>query len=445
MKKNCKHHYPSSGIGLRAGLTATLIFGVGGICSSAFAQDSQQVFGGGTFDEGPGGNLTEETIEIRKERQSGQKKDSVLPEKFEPLHKLWDPFADKLMEKGFDLSLRYVAQYQHASDLITGIENTVPGAQKDLAGGDFDLVAKWHLYEPGEAWAGYFRMSVEYRHAYTDLPAVALGPIAGSNWLTVKGWTEYDHIAITETFWHQGTIKSPFEYRIGRLKNTSIWNGGKYVDANSGMVGANLSDTPAFDTPSAGWSANIVYHPVDGTTHIMVGVFQANGNNEDIEPLHFDQLTYGLQLGWKPKGGSGQGRYHIFLWHIDETEDTADANGFALNLEQGFGNWTPFIRYSFGDQDENDSNARAIRQSANLGIGYDQVFGRSKDWIAIVATWAGPTDSSLRDQYGMELDYAFRLFPHVTLTPNVQWIIDPSENLDKDNIWLAGVRAKFEF
>lgn len=74
----------------------------------------------------------------------------------------------------------------------------------------------------------------------------------------MQGWNDYDSLTVTETFWHQGTSKVPFEYRIGRLKNTSVWNGGKYVDANSRIVGAQYSSTPAWDTPGAGWSMSVV-------------------------------------------------------------------------------------------------------------------------------------------------------------------------------------------
>lgn len=146
-----------------------------------------------------------------------------------------------------------------------------------------------------------------------------------------------------------------------------------------------------------------------------------------------------MQLELKPKLDDGQGLYHIFAWHLDETDKTAEANGFALNLEQGFGNCPPFFRYSYGDQDRNDSKSNAIRQSANVGIGYDRVFGRSKDWIAVVASWAEPTDESLRDQSGLELDSSFRLTPHA------QWIHHHPKNPVDDNIRVAGLRAKFEF
>lgn len=414
---------------------------------SAHPEDQADMIqaGAGILDQGPEGNTFEEVQEVRREVASGEKTDSLLSSKFEPLHKLWDPFVRVLGKKGLDIIINYTVMVQNSGDLIPGIENTLPGAQDTLSGGDADLAIKWHALKAEEPWAGYFRLSSEYRHGYNELPPVAMGKQTGSLWLTMRGWTEYSHVALTEAYWHQGTLESPFEYRVGRVKNTTIWNGGKYVGGNTGIVGGQFTGTPALATFFSAWSMTGVYHPVGGNTHIVAGVFQANASNETFEPILFDELTYALQMGCKPEFLGNKGRYHIFVWHDDETESKTDANGFAINAEHQFGNWTPFLRYSFGDQDREDPKSHSIRQSANVGIGYDGIFGQTKDWVALVGTWAEPTDKTLRDQYGLEFDYSFRLTPHSTLTPHIQLIRDPSLDPSKDSIVLVGLRAKIDF
>jgi porin len=267
----------------------------------------------------------------------------------------------------------------------------------------------------------------------------------GSLWLTLRGWTDYDHFALTEFFWHQGTIDSPFEYRIGRVKNTTIWNGGKFIGGSTKFNGGQITGTPAMANMGAGWSATVVYHPSGNTSHVMAGVYQGNGDNETFEPLRSDELVYAFQAGLRPEFNGHKGRYHIFAWHVDETESTSEANGFALNAEHTFDNWTPFFRYSFGDQDRSDPKSPPIRQSANLGIGYEGVFGQNRDWVAIVATWAEPTDNSLRNQYGFEADYSVRLTPHIIFTPHFQLIRNPSNNPSTDHLTVIGLRARVEF
>lgn len=429
-------------------LTLSLALSCMFLCQPAFSQelspDTTRV-GAGALDQGPDGNLFEQSDQSRRGFESGEKNVSILSAKFEPLHKLWIPFMDKLNRHGLDIIINYTAMIQNSNGLIPGIEEDLAGAQNTLSGGDVDLAVKWTVLKRGKPWAGYFRASVEHRHGYSELPPIGMGPQTGSLWLTMRGWTDYAHIALTEAYWHQGSLESPFEYRIGRVKNTTIWNGGKYVGGNTGIVGGQFTGTPACVTFFSGWSINAVYHPVGGTWHITAGVFQANGDNEDFQPLYLDQLIYGLQAGWKPEFWGYKGRYHIFMWHVDSTESKTKANGFAINAEHTINKWTPFIRYSFGDQDRNDPKSVGIRQSANFGIGYDSPFGQSKDWVAIVVTWAEPTDASLRDQYGLEIDYSFRLTPNSTFTPHYQLIRNPSKNPGRDYVSIIGLRAKIDF
>lgn len=414
------------------------------VFSQEIKPDSVRV-GAGAFDEGPDGNPFKEVDETRREVESGKKTQSIFSAKSEPLHKLWNPLVDKLNNSGLDITINYTAMVQNSNDLIPGIGEEVPGAQNTLSGGDFDFALKWSVLKRGEPWSGYFRLSVEHRHPYSKQPPILMGPQTGSVWLSMRGWTEYDNIGLTEAYWHQGTLKSPFEYRIGRIKNTTIWNGGKYISGNTGIVGGQFTGTPACVTFFSGWSVNAVYHPVDGNWHITAGVFQANGKNETFEPLYLDQLIYGVQAGFKPELWGYKGRYHIFAWHADATENKTKANGFALNAEHTFNAWTPFIRYSFGDQDRTDPQSHGIRQSANIGVGYDGPFGHSKDWVAIVFTWAEPTDATHRDQYGMEIDYSFRLTPNSTFTPHYQLIWNPSQNPTKNSVSIIGLRAKIDF
>ena len=99
-----------------------------------------------------------------------------------------------------------------------------------------DLAVKWNAYRPGQASAGYVRLSAEHRHGYSELFPTAMGTQVGSLWPTMRGWNEYTGVALTEAYWHQGTLNNPFEYRIGRVKNTTAWNGGKYIGGNTGIV-----------------------------------------------------------------------------------------------------------------------------------------------------------------------------------------------------------------
>ena len=400
------------------------------------------------FDGGPdvSNEAIRETISIRENREQKRQTDSILPEDIEPLHKFWDPRAKELRGYGLDLSLRYVFTYQHSSSLIPDYEQKYPGAQNDLSSGDIDIFAKWNVHKPGDPWAGYVKLSLEGRQAFTNVPVSYVGPVSGSIWPTVQGFNS-QKFSFVELYWHQGTSKSPVEYRIGRIKNRGIWNGGRFIDPNSGIVGGQLASTRPY-LPQAGWSANVAVQFDEGDTYVMGGVFQANGSNEIWNPIRWDQLVYAMQLVCNPRFGANPGRYQVFVWHQDETSRDSKVNGIALHVEQGLGEhgrWVPFLRYMLGDQNREDPKSRDVRQSVNIGLGYEHPFGRSKDWIALAATWAEPTNRNLRNQKSLELDYAFCLAPSVYLTPHGQVIFDPSENPGEDVLTIFGVRTRIVF
>jgi carbohydrate-selective porin OprB len=59
--------------------------------------------------------------------------------------------------------------------------------------------------------------------------------------------------------------------------------------------------------------------------------------------------------------------------------------------------------------------------------------------------WAKPSKDALRDQYTLELFYRFSVTPNFAITPDIQLVVDPALNPYKDQLWVAGVRARLAF
>ena len=99
----------------------------------------------------------------------------------------------------------------------------------------------------------------------------------------------------------------------------------------------------------------------------------------------------------------------------------------------------PFLRLGYSK----DGGALWER-SVGAGLGY-YMAGR-RDLLGLGVNWGRPSESSfgpgLDDQYTTELFYRLQFSPNFALTPDVQWIIDPANNPDKDQIWVLGLRAR---
>ena len=88
-----------------------------------------------------------------------------------------------------------------------------------------------------------------------------------------------------------------------------------------------------------------------------------------------------------------------------------------------------------------------VDRSVSAGTGY---FARQgADLIGFGLNWGRPSSQTigpgLDDQYTAELFYRLQLFPHMTVTPDLQLLVNPALNPQEDRIWIAGLRARLSF
>jgi porin len=60
--------------------------------------------------------------------------------------------------------------------------------------------------------------------------------------------------------------------------------------------------------------------------------------------------------------------------------------------------------------------------------------------------WGRPAEETfgagLDDQYTAEVFYRMQLTPHITITPDIQLLVNPTLAPDQDRIWVVGLRAR---
>ena len=70
--------------------------------------------------------------------------------------------------------------------------------------------------------------------------------------------------------------------------------------------------------------------------------------------------------------------------------------------------------------------------------------GEEDDAWGLGFGWAEPTPKagqSARDEYVIETSYKFQLLKSFSLLPDVQLVLDPANNPDKDSVWVVGLRG----
>ncbi len=144
--------------------------------------------------------------------------------------------------------------------------------------------------------------------------------------------------------------------------------------------------------------------------------------------------------------GLGRGHYRLTPWH----NSAAGQGGFgiAFNFDQelgdrgrgdrrsGSGKSVGFLRAGIGDGD-----VTPVERFLSGGISVHGPFGRDRDEMALGIAWSdpSPTDGE-RSETLVETYYRYALSRSLTLTPDVQIVINPANNDEASTIVVLGVR-----
>ena len=371
--------------------------------------------------------------------ESNRRFDALFPVgPLDPLHRQWEDATRQIEQSlGLELGLNYTVLYQNA-------DASLPGRPSGAAVGDLDFFGRWNLVNRNGPWPGAVVFFTENRHRFTDIPPSALGRAIGSLWGTTNAFSEQDY-ALTQLYWEQGSQEDRVVSRLGKIDPQAIYDQSRFISTNEAFINQAFSTTLAMPLPTTGLGAALAVSPFTNT-YVVGGVHDANGDRTSFGDIDRGELFAAAEFGVAPGHGKpGAGLYHVTFWHSDarEVAGTPSGRGFALTLQQEFGpggNFVPFFRYSYGD-----GGATPVRQAIATRDGIEQPFGQNNDLIGLGFSWGQPADTSLRDQYVLEAFYRFQVTPHTNLTPDLQVILDPSENLAEETIVVGGVRLRTLF
>ena len=172
----------------------------------------------------------------------------------------------------------------------------------------------------------------------------------------------------------------------------------------------------------------------------------------DGYPFYPDFKSFGRRFVYVPGFvytpticGLGKGRYEVNFSHIERTERFTGAGPsssvWLFSFQQELSpKLATFFRFGTGD-----GRRTPVQQALSTGIVFTQAFGYNNDWLGIGFIWTDPTDSSRRDDYGMETFWRLQLTQNVQVTPDLQLYFDPSTNPSRDLEAAFGLRVGISF
>ena len=342
----------------------------------------------------------------------------------------WYEFKNRLRrERGLKFEFSYTALGQQA--------NRSKSNSKGAAGGVAEFIATWTPKALPSAWEGRLGTRFNNQHRLgTGIPPDQLNSKIGSVWGTATSFDE-DGGYPAELWWRQKFGGDRLIMRVGKIDSSSFFDFLTLSDAFTGFISEPLAENAAIAFPDESLGAGGQFMLTEDV-YISAGVFDANGGVRSF----FDRSEYFriVEAGWTPTfAGLGEGGISLTLWESDRREkaNVPTGRGFAASAEQEIGDFLPFVRYG-----RSESTATTLKQTAAAGFGILRAFGRKNDVFGLGFTWGETFKRRQRDQYGLEAYYSLQLTNELTMTPDLQVIINPAENPREDRIAIVGLRLR---
>lgn len=291
---------------------------------------------------------------------------------------------------------------------------------------------------------GHLVFKAEHRHSIGDYIAPKSQQLSAGI-VGVSGPTFSDAKAVlTNLYWGQSFENNKMAYIAGIIDVSD------YIDvyglANVWVDFNNLafSTNPTIPVPAQGIGAAGRWASTNNF-YVLGSVADANGDPHRQEKSfdsffgtseYFSHLEFGQVGSWEDRWAQNM---HITIWHVDgkKVDGTPSDWGVAASWNQRFGKWLPFIRAGYADK-----GVGLQKKMLAAGAGY--TINDNGDYVGVGLSW-GETAANSNDQFILENYFKWQALPRLLVVPSIQWIVNPSNNVEKDQIWQGSIKIRATF
>ncbi len=260
---------------------------------------------------------------------------------------------------------------------------------------------------------------------------------------------------LAELWYEQWLFENRFRLKVGKVEASSefayVDSAGEFIHSSPGFSPTILS-FPSYPDPAM--SVNVFIYPIEG---IYFGLAVYNGAlNDGVRtgrrgPSTFfnnvksdDYFLIGeLGITWSDSANWGAGRFVVGPWYHSgdfarfDGGSESGTEGVYLVFEQRIWRENPgvkddeqglsvFFQYGYADE-------RVSEMTHHVGFGLflvGPISGRDDDSAGIMVSFVDLSDASgagfTQDETALELFYRLQVTPHISVKPDLQYIIDPS-------------------
>jgi porin len=314
----------------------------------------------------------------------------------------------------------------------------------DAASNVTRFYGNWTVKGRGTPDNGAVVFKIENRTAISDkLSTQALGPSLGYAGVFASTYSDAG-LVLTNLYWRQRFAGGRGSFVIGQVDVFDYTSVNSLASPWTAFTNLAFEQQPTFAGPSQGLGTAMLWRLNDKWA-VLGGVANANGDPSD--PLDSAQELFDsgetfkhFAIGWSPAWADrADESVQLTFWQIDKRKEAGvdGGNGVSLVASTRVGTWRPFLRAGYAD-----GAGRSLDRAISVGTGYDARGG--KDQAGVAGGWGRAPDSS-RDQFTLEAFYRYDITDFLQLTPEIQYVLNPSNDPETDDILVLGVRLRLFF
>jgi len=182
------------------------------------------------------------------------------------------------------------------------------------------------------------------------------------------------------------------------------------------------------------------------TDNILIGGQIHDGNAAsgefDFDTFEEHEWLKAVEIAWTPSVDRYKtDRIQFTYWDKDEREKAGVPKGRGWVVSASWqltDRLIPFTRFGHSDS----GAGVAAESAASIGFEFaprkDQAWSLSAGWAKPVKKTSGP---DIDDEYMIETSYQFQIWPFLSITPDLQLLLNPANNPDENSVWVFGLRA----
>ena len=358
-------------------------------------------------------------------------KESVV--KKSPLQSYYD-WKNRIQGKhGFSFGFSGYWLYQNASDSL--------GDEDDALGQIYRVQGSWTPLGRGTGHPGRIEYRIEHRsNIGSNLSPSQLSSEIGIASLN-SGFAYSPHFDwdLSVFNWTQVFNDKTAGFTAGRLAFDVYLDAFAFQTFSKGFINRSFVVNPTLATTGIGALGAVTKGFVNDQIWIGGQIYDGNAVSGDFDMDTFDEGEWlkAVEIGWAPRVDRYKtDRIQFTYWDKDARDNAGvpRGKGWAVSASWKLDKIFPFLRFGHSD----GGAGVAAKNAASTGFEYTV---RPDQAWSLGFGWAEPAGLNLKDEYVIETSYKFQLLKSFSLLPDVQLILDPANNPDKDNVWVIGLRG----